>query len=71
MIKLILALLNLLRLWKRVRPAEEHEQIAAGPDIAPPVRTERKSKNLNSTPWLRQPGETAAEWQERVNPSND
>ena len=71
MIKFILALLNLLRLWKRVGPADEHEQIAAGPDTAPPVRTPRRSKVLNSTPWLRQPGETAAEWQERVNPRDE
>lgn len=66
MIRFILALLNLLRLWKRVGPADEHEQIVPGPDAAPPVRTKRKGKELNDTPWLRQPGETAVDWLERT-----
>lgn len=74
MIKFILALLNLLRLLKAHPPAEVHEQVS-GLDAEPPplkrrVLVKSKATPKPKDPWLRQPGETVADWWERQEKKN-
>lgn len=63
--------LILAAVWPKAAHKVATEELFPHPDGEKPrkVRTKRKSKNLNATPWLRQPNETAAEWQERTKTS--
>ena len=60
--------LILAAVWPKAAHKVATEELFPHPDGEKPrkVRTNRKSKELNATPWLRQPGETAAEWLERT-----
>jgi uncharacterized protein YjiS (DUF1127 family) len=69
-IKFLLALWRLISLWKRVkRIDDEHEQVV-GADAVPPLKkriiVKSKPTPKPKDPLLRQPGETVAEWWERM-----
>ena len=60
--------LILAAVWPKAAHKVATDELFPHPDGEKPasVRTRRKSKELNATPWLRRPGETAAEWLERT-----
>lgn len=52
MIRFILALLNLLRLWKRVKPADEQHEQVGGPDAVPPARAPKRRYDADKNEWV-------------------